>query len=156
MKISFVVPVFNSGAYLDDAVASIRNNACPGCEIEIGLVDDASTDGRTLARVEAIGAQAGVRVERLALNVGIRAAMRDPRLQAFRRQLRWRLGHDLRHNARTYLERGARRRALGCALCAVAWSTNDARAYRAPFAALLTRPARVAPGAGTASGGDAT
>jgi glycosyltransferase involved in cell wall biosynthesis len=39
---SVIVPVFNAGAYLDRAIASVRAQTCP--ELELILVDDGSTD----------------------------------------------------------------------------------------------------------------
>lgn len=41
--ISIIMPVFNSGAYLDTAVYSILNQDSE--DIELILVDDGSTDG---------------------------------------------------------------------------------------------------------------
>lgn len=48
MKISWIVPVFNAGAFLNDAVESILSNHAARATPEILLVDDCSTDPLTL------------------------------------------------------------------------------------------------------------
>jgi hypothetical protein len=48
MKISWVVPVFNSGAFLIEALESIVKNKVNDVEFEILVVDDCSTDPKTL------------------------------------------------------------------------------------------------------------
>lgn len=49
MKITIIVPVFNAGKFLEDALASIFNNEVSGHELEIILIDDRSIDTITLA-----------------------------------------------------------------------------------------------------------
>lgn len=49
MKISFVIPVFNSGDLLVEAVDSIRRNNYLGHEFEIIVVNDCSSDPVTIA-----------------------------------------------------------------------------------------------------------
>lgn len=51
--ISFIVPVFNAGPFLVEAIASIRNNHCPGAVFEIIIVDDASSDPHTCSILDA-------------------------------------------------------------------------------------------------------
>lgn len=48
MKISWVVPVFNSGDFLIEALESIAKNKVDNVEFEILVVDDCSTDPKTL------------------------------------------------------------------------------------------------------------
>lgn len=70
-KVSVVVPVFNVGALLDETLASVR--AQTHRDLEVVVVDDASTDPGTLA---ALGRAEddGHRVFRLARNCGLAAA----------------------------------------------------------------------------------
>jgi len=82
MRVSFVVPVFNTGPYLREAIDSIHANASPATTIEILLVDDGSTDEETLELLRQASIEPGVRVLTLlcnrgpsaARNAGIRAA----------------------------------------------------------------------------------
>jgi glycosyltransferase involved in cell wall biosynthesis len=70
-RISFIIPVFNAGPLLHEALASIRNNQCPDTEFEIVVVDDASTDRETLAILHAIETdEAQVKVLRNRHNLG--------------------------------------------------------------------------------------
>jgi GT2 family glycosyltransferase len=78
-RVSIVVPVFDSGAYLDDALASVARQTFR--DYEVILVDDGSTDARTIARCDAAAREPGVRLVRtpnrgpaLARNTGIEAA----------------------------------------------------------------------------------
>jgi glycosyltransferase involved in cell wall biosynthesis len=48
MKISWIVPVFNAGNFLSEAISSILDDSCPGIEHEIIVVDDCSTDSVTI------------------------------------------------------------------------------------------------------------
>lgn len=69
-RISVLVPCFNDGAYLADAIASVRAQTCQ--DFEIVIVDDGSTDPATRSAVDAL-AGPGVRVLRTA-NRGLPAA----------------------------------------------------------------------------------
>lgn len=70
MNVSFVMPVFNSGAYLEAAVQSIFDNRCPGVQLELLLVDDCSTDPLTCDLLKSMEGMSGVRVVRHAANGG--------------------------------------------------------------------------------------
>lgn len=82
MKVSFIIPVFNAGPFLTDALNSIFENACDGIELEIVAVDDCSTDPYTLTLLSELEKGTRVRVLRhkknggpaRARNTGIRAA----------------------------------------------------------------------------------
>jgi glycosyltransferase involved in cell wall biosynthesis len=71
VRITVIVPCFNEGRFVADAVASVRE-AEP---VEIVLVDDGSRDRATIAALDALGAEAGVRLLRQA-NAGVGAALR--------------------------------------------------------------------------------
>lgn len=81
--VSFVMPVYNEAAYIDDAIESVLAQQYPG-ERELVVVLGPSTDGTT-ERVQARAAQdARVRIVQnpqlsipLSLNLGIRAAAHD-------------------------------------------------------------------------------
>lgn len=85
MKVSFIVPVSNSGIFLTEALNSISDNACNNIEVEILVIDDCSTDPYTIQLLPQIDGQSGVRVLRhernggpaKARNTGIRAATGD-------------------------------------------------------------------------------
>jgi glycosyltransferase involved in cell wall biosynthesis len=70
-RISVVIPCYDDGATVADAVHSVRE-AEP---VEIVLVDDGSRDPATIAVLDELGAQAGVRLLRQA-NAGVSAALR--------------------------------------------------------------------------------
>ncbi|MGE5386997.1 MAG: glycosyltransferase family 2 protein [Betaproteobacteria bacterium] len=82
MFVSFVVPVFNTGTYLAEAVDSLRQQTGFDREAEILLVDDCSSDPATLALLRQFDGEPGLRVIRqprnagpaVARNAGIRAA----------------------------------------------------------------------------------
>lgn len=82
MRVSFIVPVFNTGPFLREAIDSIHANASTAATIEILLVDDGSTEQETLELLRQAATEPGVRVLRLphnsgpsaARNAGIRAA----------------------------------------------------------------------------------
>lgn len=69
-RISVLVPCFNHGAFLADAIASVRAQTVTG--VEIIIVDDGSTDGATVAAIDAWAGR-GVRVLRTP-NRGLPAA----------------------------------------------------------------------------------
>jgi glycosyltransferase involved in cell wall biosynthesis len=70
-RISVVIPCYDDGATVADAVHSVRE-AEP---VEIVLVDDGSRDPATIAALDELGAQDGVRLLRQA-NAGVSAALR--------------------------------------------------------------------------------
>lgn len=76
-RVAVIIPCFNHGAYVRTAVASVWRQDWPN--VECVLVDDGSTDRRTLKVIEALGHE-GVRVVRqenrglpAARNAGVRA-----------------------------------------------------------------------------------
>lgn len=78
-RVSIVIPVFDSGAYLGDALASVARQTFR--EHEVILVDDGSTDARTIALCDDAGRRPGIRLIRTpnggparARNAGIEAA----------------------------------------------------------------------------------
>ena len=82
MKLSFVVPVFNAGPYLEACVASLLVQGLEPGSYEIVLVDDGSTDGSGALCDALSGKHAGIRVIHQenkgvseARNVGIGAAV---------------------------------------------------------------------------------
>jgi glycosyltransferase involved in cell wall biosynthesis len=70
-RISVVIPCYDDGATVADAVRSVRE-AEP---VEIVLVDDGSRDRATIAALDALAAQDGVRLLRQ-VNAGVSAALR--------------------------------------------------------------------------------
>jgi glycosyltransferase involved in cell wall biosynthesis len=70
-RISVVIPCYDDGPTVADAVRSVRE-AEP---VEIVLVDDGSRDPATVAALDALGADDGVRLLRQA-NAGVSAALR--------------------------------------------------------------------------------
>lgn len=70
-RISVVIPCYDDGATVADAVHSVRE-AEP---VEIVLVDDGSRDPATIAALDGLGAERGVRLLRQA-NAGVSAALR--------------------------------------------------------------------------------
>jgi glycosyltransferase involved in cell wall biosynthesis len=70
-RITVVIPCYDDGATVADAVRSVRE-AEP---VEILLVDDGSRDPATIAVLDRLGAQAGVRLLRQG-NAGVGAALR--------------------------------------------------------------------------------
>jgi glycosyltransferase involved in cell wall biosynthesis len=70
-RISVVIPCYDDGATVADAVHSVRE-AEP---VEIVLVDDGSRDPATIAALDGLGAEPGVRLLRQA-NAGVSAALR--------------------------------------------------------------------------------
>lgn len=69
-RVSVIIPCFNLGRYLDEAIASVHAQSCP--DVEIVVVDDGSTDAHTRDVLEA-GAWERTRVIRTA-NRGLPAA----------------------------------------------------------------------------------
>lgn len=77
-KVSVIIPCFNHGEFLPEAVASVTN--IKGDDIELIVVDDGSTDERTRKEMETLCAQ-GIKVIRqenkglaAARNAGVKAA----------------------------------------------------------------------------------
>ena len=56
VKVSVVVPVYNTGKYVDECAPSLLGQSLPADEYEVIYVDDGSTDD-TLARLEKIAAE---------------------------------------------------------------------------------------------------
>jgi glycosyltransferase involved in cell wall biosynthesis len=69
-KVSVIMPCFNHGEFLPEAVASVTSIACD--DIELVVVDDGSTDERTRKEIDKAG-EAGVKVIRQE-NRGLAAA----------------------------------------------------------------------------------
>src|SRR5690348_1004945 len=69
-KVSVIIPCFNHGEFLPEAVASVRATKCE--DVEIIVVDDGSTDERTPREIDALET-AGIRVIRQE-NKGLAAA----------------------------------------------------------------------------------
>jgi glycosyltransferase involved in cell wall biosynthesis len=79
--VSVVIPFYNPGAYLAEAVASVLGQAYR--PLEVLLVDDGSTDGSADVAARLAGSGAPVRLLRLATNQGP-AAARNAGLRAAR------------------------------------------------------------------------
>lgn len=82
MIISFIIPVFNAGDFLTEALESILQNKCVGVEFEIVIVNDVSTDPQTLKLLSILEANGEAKVihhqknsgPAKARNTGIRAS----------------------------------------------------------------------------------
>lgn len=70
LKITFIMPVFNSGEYMVQAVDSIRANSCAHVDIEILLIDDCSTDPQTARLLSELATASDVRILHQARNGG--------------------------------------------------------------------------------------
>ena len=70
-RVSIVMPVYNAGAFLEEALASAA--AQTYADVETVVVDDGSTDARTRALLDAAAQRSGVRLFRQA-NAGVAAA----------------------------------------------------------------------------------
>jgi glycosyltransferase involved in cell wall biosynthesis len=85
MKISWIIPVFNTGIFLNDAVDSILAERSAAWDMEIILIDDCSTDPTTRQLLARYAEQPHIRLlcqERnsgpvAARNAGIAAATGD-------------------------------------------------------------------------------
>ena len=55
VKVSVIVPVYNTGRYVDECAPSLLGQSLPADEYEVIYVDDGSTDD-TLSRLETIAA----------------------------------------------------------------------------------------------------
>ena len=71
IKVSIVIPCYNHGAFLPEAVASVIN--LKRDDVELIVVDDGSTDPRTQQEMERLATQAGIQVIRQK-NQGLAAA----------------------------------------------------------------------------------
>ncbi len=72
MKVSFVIPVFNAGTFLTEAIHSIRANSVKELEFEILLIDDCSTDPITEELLSKYGRQEEIHVLRQSKNGKVR------------------------------------------------------------------------------------
>jgi glycosyltransferase involved in cell wall biosynthesis len=70
MKISWIVPVYNSGMFLDEAIESILINMPSQCDYEIILVNDCSTDQITIASLKKWENSAVIKILNQAQNGG--------------------------------------------------------------------------------------
>ncbi|HYN67353.1 MAG TPA: glycosyltransferase [Ornithinibacter sp.] len=70
-RISVVIPCFNDGAYVGDAVASVRESE----DVAVIVVDDCSTDPLTASVAEELNRHPAVTVLRHSHNQGVAAAM---------------------------------------------------------------------------------
>jgi len=85
LTISIIMPVFNSGPYLVEAMKSIDANVCADVALEVVMVDDCSSDPITKALMAEFATRDGIKVVYLttnggparARNAGIRAATGD-------------------------------------------------------------------------------
>lgn len=85
VSISIVMPVYNAGDYLTEALASIEANAMQGVSLEVILVNDCSTDPHTIDLLAALAPQSHVTVihqtqnggPAKARNAGMKAAKGD-------------------------------------------------------------------------------
>jgi len=85
MKISWIVPVFNAGNFLNEAIFSIFDSPCLGVDHEVIVIDDCSTDAVTISILKAIKNHPLVKVlyqeknggPAKARNKGLRAATGD-------------------------------------------------------------------------------
>jgi glycosyltransferase involved in cell wall biosynthesis len=71
-RVSVVVPVFNVGDYVDECLRSIRRQT--HCNIEIVVVDDASTDNSMTVVAQHMGTDDRIRLVRHAANLGLSEA----------------------------------------------------------------------------------
>ncbi|MFB9722019.1 glycosyltransferase [Planobispora longispora] len=80
-RVSFVIPLYNQGAFVREAVASARATRCDGADVEIVVVDDGSTDDRTRRVFDGLDGVTKVRQRNKGLagarNAGIRASSGD-------------------------------------------------------------------------------
>lgn len=72
--VSFIIPVFNPGLYLAEAISSIRDQENFARSWEIILVDDCSTDPITLDLLITLSQQPDIRLIRQSINSGPAAA----------------------------------------------------------------------------------
>lgn len=85
MKISIIIPVYNAGPFLSEAIKSINDNKTNDHSFEIILIDDKSTDETTLMLIRSLENDPDIRVIRQSINggpakarnAGIRAATGD-------------------------------------------------------------------------------
>lgn len=72
--VSVIVPVYNAGGFLLEALDSIDRNRAAGIKVETIIVDDCSTDPRTLALLEGQRLRSDTRLLRSRVNGGAAAA----------------------------------------------------------------------------------
>jgi glycosyltransferase involved in cell wall biosynthesis len=70
--LSIVIPFYNAGQYLEDALASIQQSTWPYKEVIV--VDDGSDEPQDIARLQALGAQYSVKLIQKTANEGITLA----------------------------------------------------------------------------------
>ena len=70
-RVSVVIPVYNLGRYLPDAVSSVLTQGLP---LEVIIVDDGSTDPQTLEVLASLGSDSRLQVYRLPENRGLSEA----------------------------------------------------------------------------------
>lgn len=71
-RVGVVIPVYNTGSYLRDAIESARAQSEP---VEIVVVDDASTDAETLAILASYEDDPSIRILRHPQNAGLPAGL---------------------------------------------------------------------------------
>jgi glycosyltransferase involved in cell wall biosynthesis len=101
-RVSVVIPCFNHGEFLPEAVASAAN--LRECDIELVVVDDGSTDERTRMEMDRLAVTDGIRVIRQG-NKGL-AAARNAGIQASRGE--YILPLDADNRLRPGIEQGIR------------------------------------------------
>lgn len=76
MKLSIIVPVYNEKLWVEKLLQRVLDADCCGCEREIIVVDDGSTDGTSEILTSLASRHAGIRLLRQERNQGKGAALR--------------------------------------------------------------------------------
>lgn len=83
IDVSVIIPCYNYGAFLPDAVSSVENQTAPNHDVEIIIVDDGSNDPETIAALDKLKRRKGRKLKVIfqenrgvahARNTGIEAA----------------------------------------------------------------------------------